>query len=1060
MDKLREKLQLPKTQSCHEVGSLNDFVRDSMYLAWPVASIAADGRRSPRRLLPRQQEAIDEEAEEDRINRERQAECRRRAMQGRASIDSTSWHMLRSVSEERRQSSGSYLSPTTNAIQLGLKKEEVRIRSRAELLEMREQWRSSPASDLAARRGVFSRRHYGSVELLTSCDAEGSNQSVGRFRVETGERDTDENHLQIPSPLNSPIHLENPESQTRWYFRYFLGKLHQNYVGADAEKEPFVLSVVVTDANNLNVPQYRTILWRKTGAQRICLSFNPNKPQTVKGILNYYGMEKIERGPKEVFDTEIQKELLVLEEQEGSVNFKFGVLFAKDGQTSDDDMYCNEEGNSDFQKFIDLLGDRVKLKDWDRFKGGLDVKTDSTGTESRYVIYEGHEIMFHVSTLLPYSPDNRQQVERKRHIGNDIVNIVYFDCDFEKPPVFKPNMMKTHFTHIYAVVMYNKEQDAFKLSVFSEESVPLFGPVLPSPPIFTNHKEFRDFLLVKLINGEKAAVNNRLFAQKRERTLDMLIRNIYQEYMPELSKNNILYRRAFSDVIGDGHGSRRKERARQAEFVRIGQTLKLKTILKGDAPTSQINTDILKREPWEPQIYYSEFPHHITCADSWGDKLMVATEIGLMVLEEGVSPRLVLDKSISAKQINIIEQHGLLLIRADKGKDGKVYVFRLSDFEGVENEFVVKSKSDCKDNRLEGTKGCHLYAISRQCEYPLRLAVAVSRKIVLYSWKHLVTFTSWCPKIEFEPVDRFSFVQEIHTAEVPSILTLVDGKDDNYICVGYKNQFTVINEKTGDCHPLYHVEGNRVSLVAALDIYEDDEPELLLCYNHISHFQKLREETVQDMYFQWNSEPQTVVCAFPYVMAFTQESIEIRLIINGNLVHTMSMPDLMLVASKSDIYFISSAYSGISERKKEDTSLSPPPSPSGHFLGHRSPIHGGAFHFPVPHAKNQFSTNIYKIPLMYLTGQMASERTGNTAACNHNTLLAPVSSELQKSPSLKRSPLIHTKKNQTTALTVEKDNKDRHDSSGSDSGIMIMKLGETPPVSPFSKGSMEFDEVL
>lgn len=35
--------------------------------------------------------------------------------------------------------------------------------------------------------------------------------------------------------------------------------------------------------------------------------------------------------------------------------------------------------------------------------------------------------MFHVSTLLPYSRDNRQQVERKRHIGNDIVNIIFID---------------------------------------------------------------------------------------------------------------------------------------------------------------------------------------------------------------------------------------------------------------------------------------------------------------------------------------------------------------------------------------------------------------------------------------------------------------------------------------------------------------------------------------------------------------------------------------------------------------------------------------------------------
>lgn len=40
-----------------------------------------------------------------------------------------------------------------------------------------------------------------------------------------------------------------------------------------------------------------------------------------------------------------------------------------------------------------------------------------------------------------------------------------------------------------------------RLKIFSEESVPLFGPPLPSPPVFTDHQEFRDFLLVKRESG-------------------------------------------------------------------------------------------------------------------------------------------------------------------------------------------------------------------------------------------------------------------------------------------------------------------------------------------------------------------------------------------------------------------------------------------------------------------------------------------------------------------------------------------------------------------------------
>lgn len=40
------------------------------------------------------------------------------------------------------------------------------------------------------------------------------------------------------------------------------------------------------------------------------------------------------------------------------------------------------------------------------------------------------------------------------------------------------------------------------------------------------------------------------------------------------------------------------------------------------------------------------------------------------------------------------------------------------------------------------------------------------------------------------------------------------------------------------------------------------------------------------------------VCAFPYLLAFTTDSMEIRLVVNGNLVHTAVVPQLQLVASR------------------------------------------------------------------------------------------------------------------------------------------------------------------
>lgn len=84
------------------------------------------------------------------------------------------------------------------------------------------------------------------------------------------------------------------------------------------------------------------------------------------------------------------------------------------------------------------------------------VTGDMTGKHSIYTIYEGHEIMFHVSTMLPYSKDNRQQVERKRHIGNDIVNIIFVDNSCQDPAaphtVFNPACIKSQFTRILSAL--------------------------------------------------------------------------------------------------------------------------------------------------------------------------------------------------------------------------------------------------------------------------------------------------------------------------------------------------------------------------------------------------------------------------------------------------------------------------------------------------------------------------------------------------------------------------------------------------------------------------------
>ncbi|MGH0142853.1 UNVERIFIED_CONTAM: hypothetical protein FKN15_014388 [Acipenser sinensis] len=145
----------------------------------------------------------------------------------------------------------------------------------------------------------------------------------------------------------------------------------------------------------------------------------------------------------------VTEQLMKLDEQGLSFQLKVGVMYCKAGQSREEEMYNNESAGPAFEEFLMLLGDRIRLKGFSKYRAQLDTKTDSTGTHSLYTVYKDYEIMFHVSTMLPYTPNNKQQLLRKRHIGNDIVTIV-----FQEPGAqpFSPKNIRSHFQHVFVVV--------------------------------------------------------------------------------------------------------------------------------------------------------------------------------------------------------------------------------------------------------------------------------------------------------------------------------------------------------------------------------------------------------------------------------------------------------------------------------------------------------------------------------------------------------------------------------------------------------------------------------
>lgn len=163
---------------------------------------------------------------------------------------------------------------------------------------------------------------------------------------------------------------------------------------------------------------------------------------------------------------------------------------------------------------------------------------DSTGTHSYYSTFENYEIMFHVSTMLPFFPKDEQQVERKRHIGNDVVTIIFVDGE---GGYFDPTWLTTNFTHIFIVISIDKQKTAetgsthYRMAVATRYGTRPFGPKLPHPSVYKADSSFFSFLFTKIVNSERAAFEAASFSKKLNRTKEAFLVNMIKNL--ELKKS-------------------------------------------------------------------------------------------------------------------------------------------------------------------------------------------------------------------------------------------------------------------------------------------------------------------------------------------------------------------------------------------------------------------------------------------------------------------------------------------------------------------------------------------
>lgn len=108
-----------------------------------------------------------------------------------------------------------------------------------------------------------------------------------------------------------------------------------------------------------------------------------------------------------------------------------------------------------FEAFMSILGDKVEIKGWSGFRGGLDTSInfffvcvkwlDHDEGSTYYTSYRGFEIMFHVVPML-------SEDQRRRLVANDKA-LIYFQ---EKTPFtcsFRGNVNCMQFIYVNSVAI-------------------------------------------------------------------------------------------------------------------------------------------------------------------------------------------------------------------------------------------------------------------------------------------------------------------------------------------------------------------------------------------------------------------------------------------------------------------------------------------------------------------------------------------------------------------------------------------------------------------------------
>ena len=153
---------------------------------------------------------------------------------------------------------------------------------------------------------------------------------------------------------------------------------------------------------------------------------------------------------------------------------KIGVLYVAKNQTNQQEILMNSwsDTSPEFKEFLTSIGEFVDLTKHSGYDGKLDVKRFQNGDYSLYSDKNRTEIMYHVAPLFPSDETDKQQLKKKRHIGNDNVQIVWSESDNE----YDTATVKSQFNDAH-IIIYPLHNKLFRVTLRMKYGKLAAGPI-------------------------------------------------------------------------------------------------------------------------------------------------------------------------------------------------------------------------------------------------------------------------------------------------------------------------------------------------------------------------------------------------------------------------------------------------------------------------------------------------------------------------------------------------------------------------------------------------------